>query len=164
MTKKWQSERKDNFLRSIKTASIEEPDDELSKKCKFNFSYFSHGKDFGQDFPDWGSEKINSLLRKLVEFSKKSLTEWQAEKAGSGHVLEIYGSFPKKSNFKNPQFIPHQVLWGRFRVDKTTRIAGFTIPKEYDGREHSTTKHKFCSNTFYVVFLDANHDFYLTGK
>jgi hypothetical protein len=82
---------------------------------------------------------------------------------GGGTVLSIYGAFPQKSKFCHPKHVPHQVCWGRFRLDFSGRLVGFILPAEYDGKYHAKTGKRFDCNTFYVVFLDANHSFYI-GK
>lgn len=79
-------------------------------------------------------------------------------------MLAIYGDFPKKSDFKHPKHVPHQVKWARFRLESADRLVGFIVPYSYDGKTHSTTNFKFDYNTFYVVFLDENHRFWLSGS
>ncbi|MGK0290979.1 MAG: hypothetical protein ACI86H_002443, partial [bacterium] len=85
---------------------------------------------------------------------------WPNQRHKKQHTLEIYGNFPLRSKFKHPTYIPHQVQWARFRLENLVRLIGFVIPNEYNGEVHEGTKQKFDSNTFYVVFLDQNHEFY----
>jgi len=77
--------------------------------------------------------------------------------------LEVYNQFPSKSDFSHPQFVPHEAMWARFRLEGSTRLIGFMIPAEYDGTAHQKTKMLFDSNVFYVVFLDKDHRFYPQG-
>ena len=79
-------------------------------------------------------------------------------------VLEIYGSFPKNSDFKHPKHVPHDGLWARFRLDNMTRLIGFMIPQDVDGKFDKDEGYRFDVNTFYVVFYDPGHCFYKTEK
>lgn len=57
----------------------------------------------------------------------------------------IYGSFPPKSAYRHPSYVPEDAKWGRIHVNGVHVIAG----------------HIF-KNIFYVVFLDPDHQFYQT--
>lgn len=159
------NQRKTAFLASIPITSIDLPEDTLAKRCKFNFSYFTVQKEAGQGFSDLTVSELSGLCEKLKHFSNESLVHWENMPIGkkSGHVLEIYSNFPKKSNFLEPAHIPHQARWARFRIDSTTRLVGFVLPKEYDGLIHHCG-YRFDCNTFYIVFIDKNHEFYLMSK
>lgn len=159
------NKRKAAFLDSIPTASIENSNCTLAKRCKFNFHYFTRDG-AGQDFKDWSTENLTELLNKLKNFSERSLKEWQHEKIGKGsnHVLEVYGTFPNNSEFMHPKAVPHQALWARFRLESDMRLIGFIIPDEFHGKKQSTSDYIFDCNTFYVVFLDEHHRFYLKNK
>lgn len=158
-------QKKAAFLDSIPLASIELPTDTLAKRCKFNFSYFTVQKNAGQAFSDLNPNELVALLEKLSHFSADSLEHWRRTPIGkkSGHVLEIYESFPIKSKFVEPAHIPHQRHWGRFRLDSATRLIGFVLPDQYHGTLHPCG-FTFDRNTFYVVFMDKNHEFYLMDK
>jgi len=160
------NQKRDSFLSSIPTASIENKNDTITTKCKFNFAYMDFGQEAGQRFSDWGKKNLEELFEKLHHYSKDSLKYWETKRLGSGSntVLEIYGTFPtNKSDFKFPRNIPHQAMWGRFRLEGRARLIGFVIPQEYDKKLHKNTQTFFDCNTFYVVFLDANHRFYKTS-
>ncbi len=75
-----------------------------------------------------------------------------------------YGDFPRKSNFFHPKNVPHQVYWGRFRLDLDLRLLGFVVPDDYHGKTNIKTGMTYDKNTFYVVFLDPEHNFYITKK
>ena len=164
--KKIKNSKKDNFLKSIPTASIDSINDTLSKRCKFNFSYMDFSQQAGQKFEDWTHNQLSKLLDKLKEYCQHSLKDLQNMRIGSKNntILEVYGSFPKKSDFYHPTYVPHQAMWARFRLENKVRLAGFILPFEYESKKHSKTKNTFDCNTFYVVFLDANHRFYITKK
>jgi hypothetical protein len=160
----FKSDRKDSFLAGIATTSIHGVDDELTKKCKFNFAYF-HSHASGQSFDEWNHTQLSKLLNKLAEYCKFPLQHWEKQKVGSsGNILAIYGKFPKKSAFEHPKHVPHEAQWARFRLESAVRLVGFVLPHECSDREHPTTKCRFDINTFYVVFLDAHHQFYKTEK
>lgn len=157
---KFDSQRKDRFLSGIPTASIESLDCPLTKRCKFNFSYFEK-QPASQDFAEWDAAQLIGLFEKLREYSREPLSYWMTMPIGkSGTVLSIYGLFPAKSDMTHPKHVPHQAQWGRFRLDWAGRLCGFVIPKAFDGREHDGTKVRFDANTFYIVFLDRDHCFY----
>lgn len=155
--------RKDLFLKSLEQIpSLDSIENDLAIRCKFNFSYFTK-QSAGQDFGEILHINLISLCEKLCNYSKETLNHWVREKVGkgNGHILEIYGNFPKSSEFEEPKCVPHQVRWGRFRIDHSTRLVGFVIPDEYHDKMHDKGL-RFDKNTFYVVFIDENHVFYKT--
>lgn len=157
---KFSNSGKNRFISSIPTASIELDSDSLAGRCKFNFSYFEV-QDAGQSFSDLSAEDLVKLFDKLKAFGKESLDYWKNQRVGkSGNILSVYGSFPARSDFTHPKHVPHQAEWGRFRLDWASRLCGFTIPKCYDGKPHKGSGRLWCSNTFYVVFLDQDHRFF----
>lgn len=163
---KYKNKRKTNFLESIPKISLDNKDDTLTIKCKFNFAYFDNSQDAGDDFMDWSEAELVKLLNKIKEFSKNSLEYWQRQPIGTGkhrsNVFEIYDRFPIHSDFTHPKHVPHQIFWGRFRLEGSVRLVGFVIPEEYHDKFHEKTGVRFDKNTFYVVFLDKNHRFYKT--
>ena len=160
----YKNKLKDKFLETIPTTSIYGNNDELTKKCKFNFGYFDAHQS-GQSFDTWTHPQLTKLLNKLTEYSKFPLKHWENQSIGGhGNILEIYGAFPKKSAFEHPKHVPHEAQWARFRLESAARFVGFVLPQSCHDREHPTTKCRFDANTFYVVFLDANHEFYQTDK
>jgi hypothetical protein len=159
MTKKFGNSRKDQFLANVILASIDDDADDLTARSKFNFSYFEV-QPAGQDFSVWPHGQLTKLLEKLKEYGRKPLSYWQTQRLGSHPVLSVYGNFPRNSDFSHPKHVPHQVRWGRFRLEATVRLVGFVLPSECSGQFHAKTGVAFDCNTFYVVFLDANHRFY----
>jgi hypothetical protein len=157
--KKFKNERAKCFLAAIPSASLDAASDTLAARGKFNFSYFDVQAKAGQDFDGWNHDELVRLLRKLKEYSTRSLREWQQE-----GVLAIYGKFPTNSDFTHPKHVPHQALWGRFRLESAVRLAGFIVPEGYEGKAHAGSGQLFDRNTFYVVFLDKEHRFYITEK
>ncbi|EIV8490589.1 TPA: hypothetical protein RQL17_002792 [Vibrio vulnificus] len=162
MAKKTTNSRKNSFLASRSTSGIETSD--IGKRCSFNFSYFSPSFG-GQDLSDWsessGSSSLNSLVSKLVNFTKEPLSYWCNERVGAGSlkVLSYYGEFPKGCSFTIPPSVPHDVKWGRFRLGNKVRLAGFSIPSDFKDKTDKDGK-KLDLNVFYVVYLDKDHQFY----
>lgn len=156
---------KSSFLASIPSTSVEAENNTLAEKCKFNFAYFDV-QPAGQSFADWTEEQRLKLFDKLRDFSRESLLHWRSMPSGkkSGSVLAIYGGFPKNSDFQHPKHVPHEVEWGRFRLESAVRLIGFVLPNRYQNVLHATSGKPFDCNTFYVVFLDADHRFYRTGE
>jgi hypothetical protein len=155
--------RKAAFLASFPEASIESSDDTLTQRCKFNFSYFVK-QDTSQSFDEWSYGQLVKLMEKLKEYSYQPLSYWTNQSVGkSGRILSIYGAFPKDSDMEHPKHVPHQVLWGRFRLEQSVRLVGFVLPPDLHHKAHSSGD-RFDCNTFYVVFLDANHAFYKSGE
>jgi hypothetical protein len=160
------SKKQQGFLASIPSQNLE--DSNIAIRSKFNFSYLDTnppGKDFIDFNEQAGNSKLAKLVNKLKDFTRESLEHWEREKIGRGKkgankrqsVLELYhDGFPSLSDFKHPSHVPEDVLWGRFRIDNDTRLAGFVIPRCF-GDEKSK---QYDLNTFYVVFLDDNHGFY----
>lgn len=153
--------QKQKFLAQIVVTSIEDSKNDLSLRCKFNFSYFTV-QSAGQDFSDWSLDQLVKLLNKLKDYGRESLNHWRSQPCKSGTVLAVYKKFPSNSEFKNPDHIPHQAEWARFRLESGVRLVGFMLPPEFDSTTHSETGKRFDCNTFYIVFLDLNHLFYKT--
>ena len=164
---RYPNKRKSTFLAALEALpSLDDPDNDLTLRSKFNFSYFTSGQDAGQDFRDWTHKQLHELLSKLKEYSTKPLEYWQQQRVGGGglKILAIYGGYPHKSCFLQPGHIPHQAQWARFRLGSKMRLIGFTLPAERHGTTHAVTHERFDKNTFYVVFLDRDHQFYSTEK
>ena len=143
----------------VKTASLNNETDLITIRSKFNFHYFDKDN-AGQDFNDWDKKELIKLLSSLKQYSCDSLSYWKKEKN-----LIIYNNFPvnAKTDFKEPNYIPLEAQWGRFRLGSKIRLVGFVIPKkEYHDVEHPKTKVRWDTNTFYIVFLDKEHKFWKT--
>lgn len=156
--------RKAPFLATIQSTSIYSDSCSIAKRCKFNFHYFDNSQEAGQDFSDWSKQKLEELLNKLKHYSERSLEEWTRERIGGGglHVLEIYDRFPARSAFRCPTYVPIEARWARFRLEGDMRLVGFILPNECRNAVQRAPNYLFDCNTFYVVFLDENHRFYIT--
>ena len=159
MGNKNKNKRAGAFLDSIPLASIENKDDKLAQKCKFNFSYFINDS-AGQDFRDWTQKQLYELFDKLKAYSEFSLSHWEKQKLGNHPLFVKYSQFPTNTDFEVPKSIPHQAIWSRFRLEGDSRLIGFVLPDEYRDEEQNKSGFRFDTNTFYVVFLDEHHKFY----
>jgi len=147
----------------IPESGLESGGDPLTTRCKFNFAYFCKDDNAGQAFSELSQAELCDLLEKLHGFSKESLMHWRKQKHGKGSTLSVYGAFPKKTRFRLPKHVPHDVEWGRFRIDGAGRLVGFVVPGALHEKRHETTGLAFDGNTFYVVFLDRDHEFWNAG-
>jgi len=151
------------YLVKLGNRQLKSDENDLTKRCKFNFSYFTVA-DGSQDFSEWTPVHLRKLLNALKDYGSNTLHHWRKQQMGGGSVLSIYGEFPQNSAFRHPLGVPLDVLWGRFRLQSAVRLCGFVVPTELHGELHGKTKERFDANTFYVVFLDQNHDFYITEE
>ncbi len=154
---------KESFLLSIPDISLEQDENNLTERCKFNFSYFDVQPNISQDFKDWNKNELVKLLNKLKEYSNFSLNHWKQEKTGKYPLFTIYGNFPTNTDFKIPKHIPIEAQWARFHMENKIRLVGFTIPSSYIDKVHHKTKILYDLNTFYIVYLDKEHKFYKTS-
>ena len=69
-------------------------------------------------------------------------------------ILEIYGEFPRNTDFKYPKHVPNGVRWARFRMESAMRLVGFFVS------EDSAENQSLSTDVFYIVFLDKDHRFY----
>jgi len=168
MRKFTQNKGKSKFLDKVPETSLQSKNVDLTKRCKFNFSYFAgDNKNSGDTFTQWEStNKLALLASKIKDYSREDLKHWKQFGVGKNRnsILEIYPQFPSHSNFEYPKNIPIDVEWGRFRLDQNCRLAGFVIPASFHNKLDEKTRYFFDMNTFYVVFLDSNHDFYPLNK
>ena len=104
-------------------------------------------KDFdinqGQSFEEWEKNKIlSNLLTRLREICVHTI-----ESALSNKIITVYDSFPANTEFKHPKHIPEAVRWGTIHINGKIRICGYLE-----------------ENIFYIVFLDKDHQFWITKK
>ncbi|MEX3238543.1 hypothetical protein [Serratia quinivorans] len=156
------NKKKIEFLKVLPDSTIEGGD--LSGRCKFNFSYFDANQAAGQDFPVWSHGELIKLLEKIKHYTNHPLEYWRTERCGSGGltIYANYKKFPKKSGFSHPKHVPHDVEWARFRLENIVRLVGFVIPSKLHQTYDEKTGFHYDSNTFYVVFLDKEHKFYIS--
>lgn len=146
---------KESFLKRIPSDTIESASEKFTN-IAFSFQFFDKSQKAGQDFSNWTNVQLVKLLEKLKFYCSETMEYWKRTHIGkgTGHVLEIYGNFPVHSGFFHPKHVPIDVKWGRFRLESDMRLAGFIIDSE------NCKQNEIPPNIFYIVFLDANHEFY----
>lgn len=147
--------RKDKRLESINSnKDIINPQ---SENLNFNFKYFDDSQQYGKHISALSKNEFEDFFNKLKDLSTNTLSFWKKQPIGSHKhtVIEFYDEFPKRSNFIQPKStISLNLQWGRIRCSGALRICGFVL-NDSNGKS---------SNTFYIVFYDPNHDFYLSDK
>ncbi|TXJ27112.1 MAG: hypothetical protein E6Q24_09315 [Chitinophagaceae bacterium] len=94
----------------------------------------------GQRFHEWQeSGMLADALETLSGYCSLPLYKQYSDK------FTLYGNFPERSAYTHPPHVPQDANWARIHVDGTHILAG----------------HVF-RNTFFVVFLDQDHTFYIT--
>ncbi len=162
MTKKnkFSNSRKESALSSLEPLKFDTEHESITQRCKFNFHYLN----FTPPAADFKTGKLKDLMERLKCFSEKSLEYWSREKVdGTGTYLAYYESFPPpgKTAYRRPENVPEEVRWARFRISGRFRLIGFTIPENRHGKTHKKKGYTFDKNTFYCVFIDPEHKFWL---
>jgi len=98
-----------------------------------------------QSFKSWEEENRLSSLNETL----KSLCQLTMAEAIQRSFIKIYGQFPQKSKFDCPTHLLGITSWATLnRISgQKARVCGYVQ-----------------ENTFYIVFLDKNHDFWPTEK
>lgn len=121
--------------------------DSISVKGNFkiSLSQFDKTQKFGSNYPDWQKA---GLLSKLFETLQGYCCRPLLEQI-DGDKFTIYGDFPhdEYTEFKKPEHVPDDANWGRIHITGVAVVAGHIV-----------------EDTFFIVFLDKTHSFYLTKK
>ena len=110
----------------------------------FHISFKHLDKTQGQSFHEWETEGLLAdALITLHNYSHSSIQSQLNDK------FTCYGDFPPpaKTDFTHPRHVPDDAKWARIHVNGKQVIAG----------------HIF-KNTFYIVFLDRDHRFWISEK
>lgn len=123
--------RKECFLSNLPAQDFVSEISDVKGKLSFSLKYFDGSQKAGQDFKDWNDKQKQELLEKLRDYSRESKQYWLNQRVGSGglKVLEIYGEFPRNTDFKYPRHVPSGVRWSRFRMESAMRLVGFLFLK-----------------------------------
>lgn len=133
-------QRKENIREERKSVVV-------SDLLTFSFRHLdeSQPEDDPQTLEVWAVERLLPiLLTRLKELSRLSRDE-----ATKQQLIKVYGDFPVKSDFFAPAHIDKHVAWGVIKGigGQKGTVAGYMI-----------------ENTFYIVFLDKDHRFWITEK
>lgn len=142
--------RQDKFKERKKVAAykreLKQLEPRLGKKeplIVLSFKDFDSNQ--GQSFSDWETDKILSLaierLREICQFTVGQAIQQE--------IINVYTKvpFPPESGFYHPRHIPPDIKWASIHVKGKPCVIGYLD-----------------DNIFYVVFLDKNHDFWVTRK
>ena len=152
--------KKEKFLSNLPSENLLSDISELKGKLSFSFKYFDGSQEAGQDFRDWDNKQKQELLEKLRDYSRESKVYWLNQRAGGGglKILEVYGMFPRNTDFVYPRHVPERVKWARFRMESAMRLVGFFVD------EDDSAAFNLSTDVFYIVFLDKDHRFYKMEK
>lgn len=112
---------------------------------KISFQYLDTSQKYGSSFLDWQKcGLLSTMMETLKGYCCRPLIE-QID----GSKFTRYGDFPpsERTKFSYPIGIPEDANWARIHINNLSIVVGHIV-----------------SNTFYVVFLDKKHNFYLTKK
>lgn len=120
-------------------------DDVIKGNFKVSLSHLDKTQKFGSNYLDWQNA---GLLSKLFETLQGYCCRPLLEQV-DGDKFTIYGDFPKKdyTMFNFPEHVPEDANWARIHVNGIAVVAGHVV-----------------DDTFYIVFLDKTHSFYLTKR
>ena len=129
-----------SFLSKKKTTENIKP-----QNFTVSFEDFDDTQKSASGFKDWQSV---GLLAYMLEVLKGYCCRPLVEQI-DGNKFSLYGDFPPsdKTKFEYPVHVSPDARWGRIHINGKTIIAGHVI-----------------NNTFYVVFLDKHHHFYISTK
>jgi hypothetical protein len=110
-----------------------------------SFEHYDPSQKYGSSFKDWQAVGLLSKMMDVLQgyCCSPLLTQIDGKKFG------IYGDFPPadKTEYTHPQKVPQDAKWAKLHINGPAVLIGHVI-----------------SNTFYIVFLDKTHKFYLTKK
>lgn len=116
-----------------------------SSNFQVSFQHFTSSQKCASSFKDWQNAGLLArALETLQGYCCRPLFEQL-----DGSKFTIYGSFPpaEKTRFIKPEGTPEDANWARIHVNNKSVIVGHIV-----------------GNTFYVVFLDKEHAFWLTKR
>lgn len=142
-----------NFNKKLKPKSIiaQKLDDKKTKSnthfgnFKVSFQYLDSSQKYASSFKDWQKA---GLLSKMLELLQGYCCRPLREQI-DGTKFTRYGDFPQKDEtmYEFPSHVPEDADWARIHVNGPSVIVGHYV-----------------GDTFYIVFLDKTHKFWLTKK
>lgn len=109
------------------------------------FSFRDFDRNQGQGFTEWQEDAILAVLcERLTGISHLTVGE-----VINQQIIKRYTKvdFPTESVFKHPKHVPDNVIWASMHIQGKECIIGH-----------------FEENVFNIVFLDKNHEFWITKK
>ena len=129
----------------IQSTLSQKSKEEAKGNFNVSFQYLDTSQKFGSAFKDW---QACGLLSKMMETLQGYCTRPLREQF-DGYKFKAYGGFPEPeyTMFECPANVPEDANWARIHINNKSVVVGHYV-----------------GNTFYVVFLDKTHKFYLTKK
>lgn len=130
-------------LKILSKSSVSDSD----RTCGFkvSFQYLDTTQKYGSSFKDWQKCGLLSKALEVLQGYCCSPLRTQID----GVKFSIYDSFPPedKTLFQFPKNVPEDAHWARIHVTGAAVLIGHIV-----------------NDTFYIVFLDKTHKFYLTKR
>ena len=108
-------------------------------------SFRDFDRNQGQNFEEWEEEKLLALaiskLQEICQLTRNQATHQQIIKQYSNVM------FPPNTAFKHPKHVLPDVVWCSMHIQGKECIIGH-----------------FEDNIFHIVFLDMNHEFWISNK
>lgn len=120
-------------------------DSDKTGNFKISLAYFDPTPMYASGFKDWQKYGLLSkALETLQGYCKRPLRQ-QID----GDKFTTYTSFPPpdKTKFEYPRHVPEDAEWARIHVNGPAVLIGHIV-----------------GDTFYLVFLDKTHKFWLTKR
>ncbi len=132
-----------SIIRETLAKKIQTSDLDDSRNFLLSFKHLD--KSQGQSFSDW---QHTGMLAEAIE-TLSNYCHLPLDSQVDRKKFTIYGSFPPKgkTTFTHPKHVPEDAKWARIHINGTHILAG----------------HVF-QNVFYLVFLDQEHEFYISEK
>ena len=112
---------------------------------KVSFQYVDTSQKYASSFKDWQKDGLLSKTLELLQGYCCRPLEEQID----GTKFTKYGNFPDDDYtlFEFPKHVPEDANWARIHITGPVVIVGHIV-----------------SDTFYIVFLDKTHKFWLTER
>ena len=138
----YKNKQKPTFFTKCKS-SVKDAD--RNANFKLSFQYLDTSQKYASSFKDW--QKVGLLSHAMETLCGYCCSPLM--KQVDGDKFTIYGSFPpkEKTKFEYPKHVPEDANWARIHINGSSVIIGHIV-----------------NDTFYVVFLDKTHKFWLTKR
>lgn len=145
--------RKEKLLKSPLQNIAEKKLQSSKEKFDVNFSWLDYNQQpDGGTFESWHDNNILlDAFNTLKEFTKLTQNEIKSDWGGKKAKWVEYNRWPPNCKFNPPQHLQdfdiETLNWARIRFGSKKRIVGVLY-----------------ENTFYIVFLDHDHNFWVTEQ
>jgi hypothetical protein len=139
--KRFQNRKKSDYKRKI--GNRQELPPFRDREIVLSFRKFDRNQ--GQSFEEWQKSGLLALaIERLSSLCQHTLPQARAQ-----NIITVYDQvdFPPKTNFEHPRHVPNGVDWASYHIQGKECVIGY-----------------FERNIFHIVFLDMNHEFWITEK